>query len=175
MKFKDLVVKLGTSEEELKRVIDTEKDDDSKISNYKKEIDGNKKRQEVMKKENLDKFKDKIGNAEKVLNAEKKVSITVEAKLNTAKMDVDDAKKKLVEAEKAKKQQEKELQDYKKKSSTTVGEFEAVKAQIATAQDELNKAREQENSLKMGKIVDEEGNACDARQELMRKFFLLCD
>lgn len=168
MKYKDLGAKLDNSEADLKRVTDTEKEDDANIDAHKKEISGHKKRQDTMKKENLDKFKEKIASAEKVLNTEKKTFMTVEAKLNTAKLDVDDAKKKLGEAEKAKKQQEKEMADYKKQSASAVEEFEDVKGQISSAEEELHRAREQENALKMGNIVDDEGKTVDARKELTR-------
>lgn len=138
-----MIDKLKNSQVELNRVVDSEKDDDKKIEEYKEGINDNKKRQQQMKQENTEKFKERIAKAEKDLADEKKKFVTVEAKLNTAKMDVSDGKKKLAEAEKAKRQQEKEMQDYKKKSASTVGEFEDVKAQIANAQEALNKAREQ--------------------------------
>lgn len=142
MKYWDLKEKLQQTTKELERVQKIEKEDDARIKDCKDQISSHKERQETMKKENILKFKDMIEAAEKELGVEKKILLTVEAKVNTAKLDVEDCQRNVKEAEKAKGVRVKEMADYKKKSANLVGEFEGVQREIEESEGVLEKAKE---------------------------------
>ncbi|CAG7730328.1 unnamed protein product [Allacma fusca] len=155
---------LEKAKKELDNLRTSEDNEIKDIENGKREIDQLKERQEdISRRARGDKALERIT---KEYDEMKKPHHQKEAQVNSATLNVQEAKDKVSKAQQEYKKESNDLQTFRSRSEALINEFETIKQEIQVAEENVAKVKDKEEKINQGNVVTESGDVVNVNDKL---------